>query len=251
MAGERPSIRLPVTLQGFLEYTGWEGHAPRDRMAVALEYFQTELPLSYLSLPVEDPKGPDGTSLGPNPWLLPVSTRAPGKPPINLCMLMQTINFSLPVLVQLLPRGIRLKAFRTAHDPPGRLGRYFTLLPASQESLAIPHDQTTARFYEAIHYCPGEHRGRRVCGLRHESWRGAAVSARRRATIFRVEPGVEVAAPSGIFWKSVPPHRPGSSTDGQAMGANGVVGRLRMTGHRNDNSWLTTSGGEKKGSVCG
>jgi hypothetical protein len=151
MAGERPSIRLPVTLQGFLEYTGWEGHAPRDRMAVALEYFQTELPWSYLSLPVEDPKGPDGTSLGPNPWLLPVSTRAPGKPPINLCMLMQTINFSFPVLVQLLPRGIRLKAFRTAHDPPGRLGRYFTLLPASQESLAIPHDQTTARFYEAIH----------------------------------------------------------------------------------------------------
>jgi len=150
MASERPSIRLPVTLQSFLEYTGWEGNAPRDRMAIALEYFQTKLPLSYLRLPVEDPQGPNGTSLGPNPWLFPAAHGPDGRP-INLCMLMQTIDFSFPVLVQLIPRGTRLKAFRTAHDPPGRLGRYFTLLHASQESLAIPHDQTAARFYEATH----------------------------------------------------------------------------------------------------
>ncbi len=150
MASERPSIRLPVTLQDFLEYTGWEGHAPRDRMAVALEYFQTELPLSYLSLPVADPKGPDGTSLGPNPWLFPAAD-GPAHRPVNLCMLMQTIDFSSPVLVQLIPKGTRLKAFRTAHDPPGRLGRYYTLVHAFQESLAIPQDQMMVRFYEAIH----------------------------------------------------------------------------------------------------
>ncbi len=150
MASERPSIRLPVTLQDFLEYTGWEGHAPRDRMAVALEYFQTELPLSYLSLPVADPKGQDGTSLGPNPWLFPAAD-GPAHRPVNLCMLMQTIDFSSPVLVQLIPKGTRLKAFRTAHDPPGRLGRYYTLVHAFQESLAIPQDQMMVRFYEAIH----------------------------------------------------------------------------------------------------
>lgn len=165
MASESMPVHLPMTLQQFLEYTAWEGAAPQDRMSVALEYFQTVLPLGYLSQPVGDPRAPDGRPLGPNPWLLPMPAKAetrpsgpnpelvpnkPGdRPPINLCVLMQAIDFSYPVFVRLIPRESLLKAFRTTHDFMLRFGRFFSLLHTSPGSLAIPRDQTSARLYEA------------------------------------------------------------------------------------------------------
>ncbi|OHB68021.1 MAG: hypothetical protein A2Y76_11175 [Planctomycetes bacterium RBG_13_60_9] len=165
MASESASIQLPMTLQQFLTYTGWEGDAPRERMSVALEYFQSAVPLGYLSEPVKDPVTPQGKSLGPNPWLLPrsgptdprpsgpdphlVPNKTRDKAPINLCLLMQTIDFAHPVSVHLIVKGALLKAFHTARDLTGRVGRFFTLLQASPGSLAIPHDQMTGRIYEA------------------------------------------------------------------------------------------------------
>jgi hypothetical protein len=166
MASELAPVRLPMTLQEFLEYTGWEDNAPRGPMGVALEYFQSTVPLRYLNQPARDPLTPDGKSLGPNPWLLPksnktdsrpsepnphlVPNRARDKTPINLCVLMQTIDFSHPVSVQLIPKDARLKAFHTACDSERRLGRFYTLLQTSPGSLAIPHDQTTPGIYEAM-----------------------------------------------------------------------------------------------------
>ncbi|MBN1508265.1 MAG: hypothetical protein JW955_15565 [Sedimentisphaerales bacterium] len=159
-------VQLPMTLQEFVEYTGWEDGAPRDRLHVALDYFQAAVPLSYLSQPVKDPVSPEGKSLGPNPWLLPrpdqtdprpsgpnshrVPNKARAKVPINLCMLMQTINFSYPVSVRLIPQGALLSAFRTTHSPTGGFGHFFTLLQTSPTSLAIPHDQIVPEYYEAI-----------------------------------------------------------------------------------------------------
>jgi len=165
MASESVPVRLPMTLEEFLTYTGWEGDAPRERMGVALEYFQNAVPLSYLSRPASDPVTPQGKSLGPNPFSLPKSDKTDPRPsepdphlvpnrprektPFNLSMLMQTIDFSHPVSVWLIPKGARLKAFHTACDAGTRLGRFFTLLQTSPGTLAIPHDQTVPEIYEA------------------------------------------------------------------------------------------------------
>jgi hypothetical protein len=166
MASESAPIRLPMTLQEFVEYTGWEDDAPQDRLRAALDYFQTAVPLSYLGQPVKDPRSPQGKSLGPNPWLLPrpqpTDGRSPGpnaqhrsdqarvKRPINLCTLMQAIDFSHPVSVRLIPKDALLMAFHTLRDRTGVFGHYFTLLHTSPTCLAIPHDQTVPAYYEAV-----------------------------------------------------------------------------------------------------
>lgn len=165
MASESLPVRLPMTLQQFLDYTGWEGSASQDRMTVALEHFQNTVPLGYLGQPVKDPVTPEGRSLGPTPWSVPKSSRTDRRPSgphprlvasrahdrttINLCLLMQTIDFSHPVSVWLIPKGTLLKAFHTASDPVGRPGCFFTLQQTSSGSLAIPRDQMAARVYEA------------------------------------------------------------------------------------------------------
>jgi hypothetical protein len=48
MVSEGPSILLPVTLPGSLEYMGWEGYAPPERRAVAREYVPTQWPWTTL-----------------------------------------------------------------------------------------------------------------------------------------------------------------------------------------------------------
>jgi len=154
-----------MTLRQFLDYTGWENNAPQERMGVALEYFQSAVPLSYLSQPVKDPVTPDGKPLGPNPWLLPRSDGADSRPSeagphlasdkarnkvsVNLCVLMQSIDYSHPVSVRLIVKGTLLKAFHAVCDRAGLFGHFYTLLHATPAAMAIPHDQTATRIYEA------------------------------------------------------------------------------------------------------
>jgi len=137
------TVKLPMTLEEFLDFTGWQVNDPRHRLRTALDYFQNTVDLDYLSKPVEDPKGPDGLSMGPNPWILPRDN------PIQLSLLMQAIDFSYPVSVVHITKGQILKAFQTTIFF-GNYGDYYTPASSRMDRLAIPRDQQTARFYESI-----------------------------------------------------------------------------------------------------
>jgi len=137
------TVTLPMTLNQFLDFTGWQVDDPRHRLTMALDYFQNTIDLDYLSKPVEDPKGPDGLPMGPNPWILPRDN------PIQLCLLMQAIDFSHPVSVVHIMKGQILKAFQTITSL-ANYGGYYTPVSSQIDSLAIPRDQRTERFYKAI-----------------------------------------------------------------------------------------------------
>jgi hypothetical protein len=132
-----------MTLEQSLEFTGWQVSDPHHRLRTALDYFQNTVDLDYLRKPIEDPKGPDGLSMGPNPWILPRDN------PIQLCLLMQAIDFSYPISVVHITKGQILKAFQTTTSF-GNYGDYYTPASSRMDRLAIPRDQQTARFYESI-----------------------------------------------------------------------------------------------------
>jgi hypothetical protein len=127
-----------ITLQQFLDFTGWGTPALPGTMQMALEFFQDVVPQDDLRAIDDDPGF----------YALPS-----GGPFYCLTRWMQSFDFSHPVQRVYLPPGRLLKAF-VAPSAGQRLGHYFTSGRTPSGALAIPRDQTVPRWFVVQYLAP-------------------------------------------------------------------------------------------------
>ncbi|MCA9312221.1 MAG: hypothetical protein KDA21_13490 [Phycisphaerales bacterium] len=136
------------TIDDLLEYAGWTENfdaSKRRNAAVALEWFQANVPGGFLNSPVRGSRTTYNEVASPSPFL-----RGGTGPALELMKLMQAIDFTDPVDPEYTVRaGNQVVRFRERDESPRQKGRYYTFLSTKQEKVALPADQTVAARFQA------------------------------------------------------------------------------------------------------